>query len=234
MSNSLVSHRNAHAWRRRSLSLLLFCFVGATATSVFAAPWKQVKDKSGIKVSSRNVPNSGLKEVRGIATMDTTLQSLVALMNDTGASPKWIHNCKRAKLIKKYSTAERMTYTVIDAPWPLDDRDIYVHSRISYDRQKGRIDIKLTGKEKFAPKHDGRVRVRALKGFWTFTEIGAGKVQVVYQIYNDPQAPMSSAANGELEKSVFETVKSMRSMVQKSPYKGYQFSEQMISDIAIN
>ncbi len=215
----------------RSLAVgLVIGLVAAVAAPAWAG-WKEEKAEDGITVSSREVSGSDLKEFKGLVYMDTTIQSLVALMNDTGAATKWLHDCKEAKVAKDISTAERVTYTVVNAPWPLDDRDMYVHSKISYDRAKEQISIKLTGKEGFAPKKDGKVRVRSIRGWWVFTQHKSGKVRVVYQIYSDAQAPSDSAANGAMEDAVFESLKNMRRLVQKAPYKGYTFPDEMIKAI---
>ncbi|GAB4513919.1 MAG: hypothetical protein Tsb0020_32290 [Haliangiales bacterium] len=215
----------------RSLAVgLVIGLVAAVAAPAWAG-WEEEKAEDGITVSSREVSGSDLKEFKGLVYMDTTIQSLVALMNDTEAATKWLHDCKEAKVAKDISTAERVTYTVVNAPWPLDDRDMYVHSKISYDRAKEQISIKLTGKEGFAPKKDGKVRVRSIRGWWVFTQTKSGKVRVVYQIYSDAQAPSDSAANGAMEDAVFESLKNMRRLVQKAPYKGYKFPDEMIKAI---
>ena len=103
------------------------------------------KDKNGIKVYTRKIEGSSLKEFKGVTSIKTSLTSLVALMDDTDALTKWLHNCSAAKLVQSMNYYERITYTVINAPWPVSDRDTVSYSKIVQDPKSKVITIYLKG-----------------------------------------------------------------------------------------
>ena len=50
--------------------------------------------------------------------------------------PRWMHNCIEARLVKKMSASERMTYSATKAPWPVSTRDMVTHSIVRQDRKR--------------------------------------------------------------------------------------------------
>ena len=44
--------------------------------------WKLEKDKDGIKIWNRKLPNSGLKEYKGITVIQTTVDKLVSFFKN--------------------------------------------------------------------------------------------------------------------------------------------------------
>jgi len=72
--------------------------LAAVPVSVIA--WDLAKEGHGIQVSTRKVSGSKFKEYKGIMTVEASLSSLVALVNDVPAYPKWIDTCKEGKILR--------------------------------------------------------------------------------------------------------------------------------------
>lgn len=208
---------------------LLTC---ALAAPVLAAPWKIQKNTAGISVYSRDVADTGIDEIQGATFVNTSLASLLGVFLDPKSALEMLPNCKQFKVVEVTSPAERITYSVVGAPWPFDDRDTYMHSKVSYDEAKKRIEIRMSGRENYAGTHAGKVRVHDMRGLWRFTEVKPGRVKVVYQIFSDPQVPSEGAVNGQVVDMVHKTLGNLRSMVKRPVYQSFTIDPEMRAAIS--
>lgn len=184
------------------------------------------KDKNGVKVYTRKIEGSALKEFKGVTTIKTSLMSLVALMDDTDAYPQWLHNVTVAKLVQKVNLKERVTYTVINAPWPVSDRDTVTYSKIVQDPKSKIVTIYLKGVPNQYPVQGGKVRVPALKGFWQFIPNKNGYVTVIYQVHSDPGGSIPDAiANSTVTDIPYHTLLKMHQIVKQEKYQNGKIPE---------
>lgn len=204
--------------------LLLACgaFIYADGKAEFALE----KDKNGVKVFTRKIEGSALKEFKGITSIKTSLTSLVALMDDTAAYTQWLYNVTEAKLIQKINYNERVTYTVIHAPWPVSDRDTVTYSKIVQDPKSKTITIHLKGQPDKMPPQGGKVRVPALKGFWQFIPNKNGYVTVIYQVHSEPGGSIPDAiANSTTTDIPYNTLLNMHKQVKAEKYQNAKIPE---------
>ena len=184
------------------------------------------KDKNGVKVYTRKIEGSALKEFKGITSIKTSLTSLVALMDDTAAYTQWLYNVTEAKLIQKINYNERVTYTVIHAPWPVSDRDTVTYSKIVQDPKSKIITIHLKGQPDKMPPQGGKVRVPALKGFWQFIPNKNGYVTVIYQVHSEPGGSIPDAiANSTTTDIPYNTLLNMHKQVKAEKYQNAKIPE---------
>lgn len=194
--------------------------------------WVVRQDEAGIQVQQQKT-GSPHETTKGSVELEVTLDALVTLLRDIKACPRWVHGCQEGMLVKTISPVERITYTVLDAPFPLDNRDMYIDSVIRYNRKTGTVVITLIGKEDYAPEQPGRTRVLDLQGSWVFQQTSPGHVRVSYQIQADPQAPFNGPSNDHLAESVFNTLKNLREVVKEPRYHDAKFSEAEIREIGV-
>lgn len=201
----------------------LFLIVGYLITGGYAeapAEFTLEKEKNGVKVYTRRIEGSSLKEFKGVTAIRTSLTSLVALMDDTDALPRWLHNCGSAKLVQRISLAERITYTTVKAPWPVSDRDTVSYSKIVQDPKSRIITIYLKGMPDRYPVQSGKVRVPSLKGFWQFIPNKNGYVTVIYQLHSEPGGSIPDAlANSTTTDIPYYTLLNMHRIVKEEKYQ---------------
>lgn len=208
----------------RSLLILAatLSFLHAEAKPEFAVE----KDKNGIKVFTRKIEGSALKEFKGVTSIKTSLTSLIALMDDTPAYTQWLYNVTEVKLIQKINYYERITYTVIHAPWPVSDRDTITYSKITQDPKSKIITISLKGMPDKMPPQGGKVRVPALKGFWQFIPNKNGYVTVIYQVHSEPGGSIPDAiANSTATDIPYNTLLKMHQIVKGEKYQNAKIPE---------
>ncbi len=212
----------------KKLILLGFIFLFISTTLPADGKWVMKKNEAGIKVYVREVEGSELKEFKGVTFIkDITLSSLVALMRDTAAAPKWFHNCIKSRVLKKINSREIIVRNVTKAPWPVSNRDAVVYSKFSQNPKTYQITISLTGKPKFIEKTKGNIRVPSLKGYWAFIPLGKGMTKIVYQMHSDPGGSIPNwLSNSFVVDMPFNTLKNMKTMLKEKKYR-----EAKISDI---
>jgi len=201
----------------------LFLAVGWLVAGSWAeapADFSLDKEKNGIKVYTRKIEGSSLKEFKGVTTMKTSLSSLIALMDDTDALPQWLHDCTSAKLVQNINLYERITYTVIKAPWPVSDRDTVSYSKVVQDTKSKVVTIYLKGMADKYPKQSGKVRVPSMKGFWQFIPSKSGYVTVIYQLHSDPGGSLPDAlANSTATDIPYNTLLNMHKIIKQEKYQ---------------
>ena len=195
-------------YRLSSICLFSLCFFMVAAPAKSFA-WELAKDADGIRVYTRTIPGSGFKEYKAQVTIRSSLSSLVALVDDIGACPKWIDTCAKGRLLKRINPRESYTYTINHAPWPVSDRDAVVHNIIRQDPGSRIVTIQIKGISDYVPEKPGLVRVKRRKGFWRFTPLEDGSVRVTYQVicrvirgaeeYASPLSVPSDALDAKVE-----------------------------------
>lgn len=211
---------------KRMFWLVMASALSAGLVAVGPAEFNLEKDKNGVKVYTRKIEGSSLKEFKGVTAIKTSLTSLVALMDDTDIYPQWLHNCKGAKLVQKMNQMERITWTHIHAPWPVSDRDTVTYSKIVQDPKSKTITIYLKGVADKYPVQGGKVRVPALKGFWQFIPNKNGYVTVIYQVHSDPGGSIPDAiANATATDIPYHTLLNMHRLVKQEKYQNAKIAE---------
>lgn len=198
-----------------SIAFLLFCSVQINAQSA----WILEKNENGIKVYTRIVAGSSLKEYKGETNIATTLSALLAVFDDINAATQWVHNCTSAKRLKVIDKFEGYNYYVITAPWPVSDRDLINHYKITQNTETKTITITLTGKKDYIAETDN-VRVPKLTGTWQFIPQPNKTINIVYQVHSDSGGSVpSSISNAFVVDIPFNTLTNLKKMVLISKYK---------------
>lgn len=185
-------------------------FVGAAQ----AEDWQVAKDEDGIKVSLSEVAGSKYKAYRGVTVIKAPVAKIVALQEDVAGACKWIHECKSQKLVDKKGD-EAWTYTQFKAPFPVTDRDSYIHVTTTRSAD-GTVTRKLEGVPTYKPEEKGYVRVAQVQGAWTLVPKGANETEVTYQVHTEPGGSVPSwLANKFVVDAPFNTLKALKERAEK-------------------
>lgn len=218
---------------RRLLPVLLLvpAFLSFQVTT-FGDDWQEVRNVDGVVVKQRSVAGSGYKETHGVMRTNAGMFAVLAVLKDSAACTQWLYKCKHGETIAELSAAEHIYYTVIDAPFMLRDRDMYVRSKVTYSVARSRLDIIMQGVSTYAPKHRRKVRVLDLRGFWIVQKIDDGQLEMTYQVHSNPQVSPKAPVNSMMIDSVFETLQRVARLAASSKYAAVSFSAAELDAIA--
>ncbi len=208
----------------RRLHCLLICLMfwgcSSPAHSESAAEWHLAKAESGIRIYHQGVEGSPFKRYRGVMTAETTLGALVALVGDPEGYPAWVETCAYGRVVERVGPREMIIHTINSAPWPVMDRDSVVDVRTEQETG-GAVFMRLKGVPDHIPRKADLVRVETIEGFWRFTPLGEGRVEVVYQVYSDPGGDLPAwLVNAIATSRPLRTLKQMRTMLRRPEYSG--------------
>lgn len=149
-------------------SRFLFCvfiiaLVFLFSQTVSAQGWNFVKEKNGIKMYTRNEPNTNLKSFKGVMDVHSTMDRVTHLVGNVHNNDWWDKNVKEIRILYFEENKHFKYYLVYDVPWPLSDRDLCVDARVTIDPVTGRREINAKPIANLIPEKPDAVRI---KNYW--------------------------------------------------------------------
>jgi hypothetical protein len=107
-------------------------------------------------------------------------------LRDAGFNREWVYRSGGAQILQASDYAQAWVYGVVDAPFPMQDRDTIVRFDYRQEPATREIIITITNVPDFIPAEPNLVRVPDMGGFWRLQPEAGGWVRVTYQVYGDP------------------------------------------------
>ncbi|HNW89260.1 MAG TPA: START domain-containing protein [Bacteroidales bacterium] len=166
--------------RKLLLPILAFMLFGFGS---YCQKWELSLDKDGVKIYTRAVKGSGIKEFKGEVIANSNLGNILAVIEKISEYPRWMYKCTYAEQVKKVNEVSGYIYSVLQQPWPISDRDICSYYCVSQDSVTKVVTISMKGVKDYIPEKPGKVRVPSLKGSWNLIPIAKGVTKIVYQLH---------------------------------------------------
>jgi hypothetical protein len=128
--------------------------------------WHLEKDKDGIRVYSRHLTSSRLKEIKVNCEMAGYPAQLVAFFSDVDQYHQVIYKNKTARLLRRVSETELYYYAESELPWPAANRDFVIRLRFAYDPTAKVLQINTNAVADMVPPQAGIVRVSFWQAVW--------------------------------------------------------------------
>ena len=210
--------KNYQSFMRLSL---LFTFITSFCFSQQQVDeWHKKKDHKGIEVYSRKTASSDFRELKSVTYLKTSLNSIVALINDRESYSQWVYKCGEAKTIKKISDSEAIQYQTVIAPWPAENRDFVVNIKLSQNEKTKIVTLKATCNANYIPKAPCHVRITEFNACWTLIPLKDGTVQLTYQLLVNPGGYVPAwLVNMAAIDGPYETMLHMKEWVFKDKYQ---------------
>lgn len=216
--------------RVRCLAAAAGVLLALSADSCAAADWElKVEDGSAdIQIYVRTT-EQGYPEFKGVTKIKSTLSAFIALFRDVDNMPNWAYRISEVRTLKRVSDAEVYAYTVNSLPFPLHDRDAVVRSTLGQDRNTLKVTIKGSTVPDYVPRDDRYVRMPVVESFWSFTPLGGGIVEVVFQGYGDPGGSLSSGLMAwfiqlSISEAPYYTLLNMQKMIARPEYQAAHYA----------
>ncbi len=182
--------------------------------------WELKENSDGIQVNTRENQGSEFKEFRGVTRIKASLNSIVALLDDTESYPNWYYNCREAKLLKRVSPVEGFTYSITETPWPTDDRDSILHFKRTQNAETKIVTMQLEGVADYIKQKPELTRIIKLQGYWKLAPLPDNMVEVTLQMLVDPGGNIPAwLANAMVVDMPYNSLLNMKKEVLKPKYK---------------
>jgi hypothetical protein len=144
------------------------------------------KDQDGVKVYTCKSEGERFKSLRAEFTLEnTSFDQLEKFLLDVPSYTKWQYNMIESTLLTRISNQEMTYRTVVDAPWPVDNRELIVKYLSTKDTVQQTMDIVIQSIQSDYPKQEDVVRVPSSYGTWHIVKIG-DNLKVNYSLRIDP------------------------------------------------
>lgn len=182
--------------------------------------WKLKKEKDGIKVYTRDIEGTNIKELRITFIIEAELTAVAAIINDIPAYQDWVYRCYTAYTLKRVNPLETYDYYKVDFPWPFSDRDMIMHSRMMQDKNTKVITSITYAAPKYKKEEKGFVRILTHKNQWIFTPLSENRIEVDYQLNSDPAGNIPDwIVNLAIDQGPIQSMKKMQDLLASDIYK---------------
>ena len=156
--------------------------------SLYAAEtWQRLGVDNGVQIDTREVASSPLPEFRGTAVVAADMYEVLAVLDDLRLHCEWQKRCVQAKELRRESAFERLFYSRVGAPWPLQDRDVVLRGRVSFVGAGAELLVTFEQvRDARWPAYGGVVRMPVVRGHYRLTRIDVEKTKVEFQVLADP------------------------------------------------
>jgi hypothetical protein len=193
-----------------------------------AGEWEPVYADENLNVQRRDYEGSELDEIKGVVRVKATLNAVMALLKDAQFNREWVYRSGGASILQDAGYAQAYVYGVVDAPFPMSDRDTVVRFDYQQDPLTKEITITITNFPDFIPAKAELIRVPRIGGYWQLKPDADGWVEVTYQVYGDPGGWIPVwMANRAAVVSVQETLRNMISAVTRYESARSEFVEEV-------
>lgn len=182
--------------------------------------WQLKRKKDNIEVYTRNIAETGVKELKLHTQMETSLNSIFALFDDVSRNTDWVYAAKEAKILKIIAPNHMLEYSVSDFPWPLNDRDLVTDSVVEQDPETKVVRARSVAVPESYPQQKGLVRITQLDAEWILTPLPDGIIDIIYVIKTDPGGNIPVfLTNMFIDKGPIQTIEKMRQMLKLPEYR---------------
>jgi ribosome-associated toxin RatA of RatAB toxin-antitoxin module len=183
-----------HAPNYRALASLALALGAATAAaasptvspSAKAPPWTEVQDEEGIKVWTRPVPGSHIREVKAHAIVEAKMDRVWHVVSDLPHFHEYMPYIIQSRQLKQESEDTTVEYHQLDPPF-VSKRDYILRVKADRKRKGGPWTRTWTVAPNQGPApHKGFVRLQIVDGSWTLKPLGPNRTDLTYRVYTDP------------------------------------------------
>jgi START domain len=203
----------------RFLHILPAILLTITAGQMFAQTgWTLKSNKDNVKVYYRKTTD--IHELKLTTSIKAPLSGLVLLFDEVELYPKWGYKVVSARKIKVVSNTEMYYQSKIDFPWPADDRDVVMHTKLEQNPTTKVIVSSSTAAPDLIPAEKDYLRMRNSRTTWTLVPSPDGWTYVEYYIYSSPGGTIPDwMINAAIDVGPRETIKTMKVLLQQARYQ---------------
>lgn len=201
---------------------LSMLFLSLLPQTVSAGDWEEARyDKDeDIRVFTRKVKGSDFKAFRAVTRVNSTLTGLVALLEDAGVAKDWVFKCRSMELIESLSPTQSYYYMITDMPWPVKNRDSVSLASVTQNAETGQVRVDITAANDIKKSRKGYVRIQEMTGYWLFTPLADGQVEVIYEAHADPRGGLPSwLVNSFVVDAPLNTLRGLRKKIGNATYQ---------------
>lgn len=192
-----------------SFFILLFSISYTSAQ----ADWELQRDKSNIKVWTKDYPKSNFKQFKAKTRIKATLKNVVAVFLDIENMGLWYDRVEKVELVEKVSDMEGIYKIDFELPWPVANRVSAVRATLSHDPATNTVRVDTNYEPNIITETD-QLLVTNMHSEWILTPIEGGFVDIYHKGYMDPAGSLPAwIANSGVKDGPIKTLKALQQIL---------------------
>jgi START domain len=177
------------------------------------------KDTDGIKVFVCKSDHEKFKTLRAEFTLEnTSIEKYLEFLFAVEDYPAWQYNMAHAEILSKISNDEMIYRSEIDAPWPLEDRELFVNFKVTRDAGPDQITIAIRNIASDRPVKSGLVRVPFFSALYHISVINQTSLKIVYNLKIDPGGSIPVwLVNIAMAEGPYESFRNLKKRIDNGP-----------------
>lgn len=176
-----------------SLFLLLYSCISVAEEQV---SWEIINQDDDILIYTKQLADSPLIAVKAVSTLDADMLKVVNIINNNQKFTEWVPRLLTAYTLESNSPNEWIEYILLDAPWPLKNREFVLKKTMTTSHENDSTKINFQSVDStLNPSDDDNVRAIIYDGSFTITTI------------NDNQARIDIIAHADLKGLIPDFIK---------------------------
>ena len=191
--------------------LTMIALIGSSGFS--QADWELQKDKKGVKVWTKDYPDSKFKQFKAKTKIKAELKNVVAVFLDIENMGLWYDRVEKVTMVEKISDMEGTYKIDFELPWPVKDRISAVRATLSHDPETDVVTVR-TRYEDGIIKESDRLVVTDIHSEWVLTPVEDGYVDIFHKGYMHPAGSLPSwIANSGVKEGPVKTLSALREIL---------------------
>lgn len=196
----------------RRIIILVFAIFSVFFSNA-QADWELQKNKNGIKVWTKDYPNSKFKQFKCKTRIKADLKNVVAVFLDIENMGAWYYRVETVTLVEKISDMEGTYKIDFELPWPVADRISAVRATMSHDPSTDEVTVK-TSYEDGIIKDSDRLVVTDMHSEWVLTPEENGYVHIYHKGYMHPAGTLPAwIANSGVKEGPVKTLTALKEIL---------------------
>ena len=217
---------------KKRINFILFLFLSLFPMFIYSSSydWNLERDENGIKVYLKEFWADDIKAFRGVVYINTSVDSLLAVILDIDACTDWVQHCQNPLMLKRINFSECYHYLVHNLPFPVVDREFILHTKISRNPVNGAVTVYSEARPDYCLqqqtshcqliKHSSLVRIRHSHGSYLLEPVKKGLTKFTWTQHTDPGGNLPAwLVNIMIREVPYLTLQSLR---KKATEKKYQ------------
>ena len=138
--------------------------------------------------------NSPLLALRAHGTIKASIEALLFIFRDVKGSLEWAPRLEKRRILKNISESEAIVYEVRKLPWPCERRDLILHNKLHFDKEKKALVLVTKSLPDYPgdPKPKDMVRAHLSYSAITMKPVSSQETNVEVTIHVDPRGQIPS------------------------------------------
>ena len=200
----------------KSILIITISFI-CVSVSISQDSWELEKDDNDIKVWTRVLDDSAIKEFKMEAIINENLNTVIAGLIDLNKLSDWYMYIYEVRVDTVIGSNRAQYFMVFDLPWPVRDR--YAEIDASIELTPDGAVVNLTAFDGKVKEKDGMVRVLVMRAKYNIEKLSKNQTKIIHTGHMEPSGYIPAwLANSGVSDGPLESFSKFKEVLPK--YRG--------------